>query len=61
MYMPFAAHPAAAPCPCVCPPRFGFAYGVGNNPNGFIGDNMLALARDKTRGFSATGGYNWQL
>jgi hypothetical protein len=45
----------------VCPPRFGFAYGVGNNPNGFIGDNMLALARDKTRGFSATGGYNWQL
>lgn len=38
---------------------FGFAYGAGDNPNGFIGDAEFGLARKQTK-FGITGDAHWQ-
>lgn len=37
---------------------YGFAYGIGDNPNGFIGDAMFGLARFVTRNQSPALGTN---
>lgn len=51
--------------PCLCAYRwllkcrFGFAYGIGDHPNAFIGDAMFALSRLKSHNTgSSTGVYD---
>ncbi|KXZ53276.1 hypothetical protein GPECTOR_7g1170 [Gonium pectorale] len=39
---------------------YGFAYGVGDKPNGFIGDALFGLARWKPKNISAVSGVGWQ-
>nr|AAS55466.1 putative ammonium transporter [Chlamydomonas reinhardtii] len=39
---------------------YGFAYGIGNNPNGFIGDSLFGLSRWVSHSSSSDAGANWQ-
>ncbi|PNH07036.1 Ammonium transporter 1 member 2 [Tetrabaena socialis] len=39
---------------------YGFAYGVGDKPNGFIGDALFGLARWKPKNLGPAVGINWQ-
>ncbi|GLC40105.1 hypothetical protein PLESTB_000882500 [Pleodorina starrii] len=41
---------------------YGFAYGIGDNPNGFIGDALFGMARwaPKNQAFTPVAGAGWQ-
>ena len=40
--------------------RYAFAYGVGDRPNGFIGDALFGLARFESHAGAGGGMANWQ-